>query len=144
MPAWLLLTLLFRDQIEIEPTRVAWFVPYALVAFRLAFEIQYGLGVLAFFVIVNRQISWSLDMLARLASGLIVPLHLFPHTVAYGLEWLPFSHLYYKPIQALLQPAPPATLLGGLAVGLAWVAVLHLANRRLLALALCRHAIAGS
>jgi ABC-2 type transport system permease protein len=143
LPAGLLLAALFGDQIRIEPARFLWFLPYALVAFRLAFELQYFLGILAFFLIVNKQASWSLDMLVRIASGLIVPLHLFPAAVAAGLELLPFQYLYYRPIQALLEPAAPAALLAGLAVGAAWLVALRLANRQLLAAALRRHLVLG-
>lgn len=143
LPAGLLLMLLFGQQIHIEPGRLVWFVPYALIAFRLAFEVQYFLGILSFFIVVNQQVSWSVDMLIRLLSGLIVPLNLFPAGVAASLELLPFQYLYYKPIQALLEPAAPAQLTAGIAVGVAWVVALHLVNRYVFALAMRRHLIFG-
>ncbi len=143
LPAVALLFLLFGQQIQIEPMRLLWFVPYALIAFRLAFELQYFLGILSFFIIVNSQVSWSVDMLIRLISGLIVPLNLFPPAVATTLERLPFQYLYYRPIQVLLEPTAPAELLTGLAVGVGWVAAFHLVNRRVFALAMRQHLILG-
>ncbi|NJL07327.1 MAG: hypothetical protein HC900_02990 [Methylacidiphilales bacterium] len=144
VPAWLLLTLLFGDEIRFEPARLVWFLPYALIAFRMAFEIQFALGLVSFFTFVNQQVSWSFDMLVRLASGLIVPLSLFPPMVASWLEMLPFQYLYYQPIQVLLEPAASSALLSGLAIGAAWTAALHLLNRAVLAHALRRHVIYGS
>ena len=144
VPAWLLLTLLFGDEIRVEPARLVWFLPYVVIAFRMAFEIQFAIGLVSFFTFVNQQVSWSFDMLVRLASGLIVPLSLFPPLVAAWLEALPFQYIYYRPIQVLLEPAAPSALLSGLAVGAAWTLALHLANRGVLALALRRHVIYGS
>ncbi len=144
IPASILLALLFGGQIQIEPLRLLWFIPYALIAFCMAFEFQYFLGILSFFLIMNQQISWSLDMLVRLVSGLIVPLYLFPGAVAFWLELLPFQYLYYRPIQALLEPGGPWRLLGGIAVGVAWLVLLRLANQQMFALALRRHVIYGS
>ncbi|KAA5599477.1 hypothetical protein F1193_12095 [Blastochloris sulfoviridis] len=144
VPAWLLLMLLFGDEIRVEPARLIWFLPYAVIAFRMAFEIQFAIGLVSFFTFVNQQVSWSFDMLVRLASGLIVPLSLFPPVVALWLEALPFQYIYYRPIQVLLEPATPSALLSGLAIGAAWTLALHLANRGVLALALRRHVIYGS
>jgi ABC-2 type transport system permease protein len=144
VPAALLLGFLFGDDMSIAPERLVWFVPYVVIAFRLAFELQFLLGLLAFFIYVNRQVSWSVDMMIRLLSGLIVPLNLFPAQVAAWLEALPFQYLYYRPIQALLGPAAPGTLLAGLGVGLCWVLAFRALNRWVLARALRRHVIYGS
>lgn len=144
LPALLLIGLLFGDQIRIEPARLLWFLPFVLIAFRLSFELQYAIGLLAFFFVVNQQISWSVDMLVRLVSGLIVPLTLFPAGLAAALQLLPFQYLYFKPIEALLTAAEPTRLLGDALIGIVWVLLARAANRQLLALALRRHAIFGS
>lgn len=144
LPAIVLIGMLFGDQIHVEPARLVWFVPFVLIAFRLSFELQYAIGLLAFFFVVNQQISWSVDMLVRLASGLIVPLTLFPTGLATALYLLPFQYLYFKPIEALLMESEPNRLLGDALIGIAWLLFARVANRRLLALALRRHAIFGS
>lgn len=144
LPAWILLSLLFGDQISAEPGRFLWFLVYALIAFRLAFEIQYLLGLSSFYILVNKQVTWSVDLVIRLASGLVVPLYLFPGAVATALALLPFQYLYYKPIQALLEPIAPWSLMGGIAIGAIWIVLFNLANRFVLSAALRRHVIQGS
>ena len=144
LPAMLFIGLLFGDQIHINPSKLVWFVPFVLIAFRLAFELQYMIGILAFFVVVNQHIAWSVDMLVRLVSGLIVPLHFFPAGVATALQLLPFQYLYYKPIEALLSVSDPARFVADVGVGLFWLWCARAANRRLLSLALRRHVNFGS
>jgi ABC-2 type transport system permease protein len=144
LPAWILLIALFGAPVHLDAIRLSWFVPFAVAAFVLAFEIQFFLGTLSFFFIMNHQISWSFDMLIRLASGLIVPLSLFPATLAAGLQLLPFQYLYYKPIEALLEPLSPTSLLIDLCVAAGWIIAFRLGNRRLVDFALRRHVIYGS
>lgn len=144
LPAWALLFFAFGDQISLDPLRIVWFLPFALTAFRLAFEIQFLLGLLSFFITMNHQVSWTVDMLIRLSSGLIVPLQLFPQAVAAGLELLPFQYLYYKPISALLEPSSPQRLLADLAIGIAWTAFFYAVNRGVFSIAMKKHVIYGS
>ena len=99
---------------------------------------------MSFFTFVNQQVSWSFDMLVRLASGLIVPLTCFRPWWRRGWRRCRSSIIYYRPIQALLEPAAPSALMSGLAIGAVWTLALHLANRGVLALALRRHVIYGS
>ena len=144
LPAWLLLSLLFGEQIQIDGSRLLWFLPFLLIAFRLSFELQYLLGILSFFIFMNQQVSWSTDMLIRLASGLIVPLHFFAETVVSMLSLLPFQYLYYKPIQVLLEPVSSEAFVVDLAIGIFWLFIINGLNRSLLAAALRRHVIYGS
>jgi ABC-2 type transport system permease protein len=144
IPAWLLLSVLFGDLIQIAASRIIIFLPYAMIAFRLAFEVQYLLGIISFYIFMNQQVSWSMDLLIRLASGLIVPLHLFPEQALHLLELLPFQYLYYKPIQALLEPGSTEALLSGILPGLFWLGAFYGLNRLLFILAMRRHVIYGS
>ncbi|MBM9535992.1 ABC transporter permease [Desulfobulbus alkaliphilus] len=144
LPAILMLTTLFGEDISLRSGDVGWFILYALVAFRMAFELQMLLGLTAFFLTMNHQISWTVDMTIRLISGLIVPLNLFPEPLFRILELLPFQYLYFKPIQVFLHPAEIWNMLAGLTVGMLWTLGLALCNRTVFRAALRRHVIYGS
>ena len=138
LPALGLLFLIFGHQLQFQSSGWPGFLLFLVVGFWISFELQFFIGALAFYLTMNYQISWTLDMLIRLASGLIIPLNLFPAGVARLLECLPFQYLYFVPIQAFLSPLPAGELAWRFLLGLFWAGTLWLANRVLLARAL-RH-----
>jgi ABC-2 type transport system permease protein len=110
----------------------------------LSFELQFFIGLLAFYLTMNYQISWTLDLLIRLASGLIIPLDLYPGVVVGALEVLPFQYLYFLPLQVYLGTAAGGDLPWRLLGGLAWAGTLWGLNRLVLARALRQLAVLGS
>ncbi len=144
LPALALLILIFGPFLVWRPENLPAFVLFLGVGCWLSFELQFLIGLLAFYLTMNYQISWTLDMLIRLASGLIIPLDLYPALVTRTLEVLPFQYLYFIPLQVYLG-APGAVdpvwrLLGGMAWGLALWGL----NRMVLARALRQLAVLGS
>jgi ABC-2 type transport system permease protein len=144
LPSLALLALLFSPFLVWLPENLLGFVIFLAVGFWLSFELQFLIGVLAFYVTMNYQISWTLDLLIRLASGLIIPLDLYPPWVARSLDILPFKYLYFIPLKVYLGRLPASDLILALLVGLAWWLALWALNRLLLHRALKQLAILGS
>ncbi len=60
----------------------------------------------------------------ELLSGLLVPITMFPPTLAAAMAWLPFQHIAYTPLRIYLGKLDGAELATALAVQWAWVAIL--------------------
>ena len=131
LPAFVLLTLVVKQfLIPLDATLPA-FLVFTLLGLLVAFEVQYLVGCLAFYITINFQIAWIVDMFVRLASGLIVPLSLLPAWIKGGLEGLPFPYIYFVPIQVWLGKIETSQYLPLLGKGLLWLLVLHGLNRML-------------
>ncbi|MDP8217844.1 MAG: ABC-2 family transporter protein [Candidatus Theseobacter exili] len=127
-PAFLLLCLCVKKfEINLD-INTLWFIVFAITGFMICFELQYFIGCTAFFITVNFQIAWILDMIIRLVSGLVVPISLFPKVMASLLEYLPFQYIYYVPIQIWLGKVPAEKMLSCLFVGFCWLFLLYFVN----------------
>lgn len=144
LPGLALLALLFGPHLVWRPESLPAFVLFLGLAFWLSFELQFLIGLLAFFFTMNYQISWTLDLLIRLASGLIVPLDLYPAVISWFLEILPFKYLYFLPLQVYLGGPGAADLSLRFLLGLAWGLALWGLNRLVLQQAMKQLAILGS
>lgn len=144
MPALGLLTLCFGNVLQGQGGAFLWFLLFFAIGFWISFELQFLIGSLAFYITMNYQISWTLDMVIRLVSGLIIPLNLFPEAIARGLGYLPFQYLYFIPIQTFLAGAHPGELFGRFLGGALWGGALLFLNRLILARALRQLTIFGS
>ncbi len=69
------------------------------IAYVLAFETQFFIGILAFFTGYNINIIWTFDMIVQILAGLLLPIHFFPEAARRVIEWMPFRHIYYTPVQ---------------------------------------------
>lgn len=144
LPGLVLLTFLFGPWFVWRPRTLPVFLLFLGVAFWLSFELQFLIGLLAFFLTINYQISWTLDMLIRLASGLIIPLDLYPALVSRFLDILPFKYLYFIPLQVYLGGPCNGDLFFALLGGVAWATTLWGLNHLILYRALRQMAILGS
>lgn len=95
----------------------------------LHFLIIYPLQCAAFWV----DNVWSLNVMLRFTGeflgGLMLPLDVFPAAALRVLELLPFQFLFYFPVMTLLGQVGPAEWARGLALALAWCALIGLAGR---------------
>ncbi|HET6369594.1 MAG TPA: ABC-2 family transporter protein [Nitrospiria bacterium] len=107
----------------------------------LAFEFDFAIGLLAFWLVQANAFKYMLQYIIFFFAGALLPLDLFPRafqTVAHGL---PFRYLVFFPIQIFLEkePHPAAGLLGALA----WCAALYVCLRFALRRGIARYEAVG-
>ncbi len=97
----------------------------------LYFLLAYPLQAVAFWA----DNVWSLTVLLRftaaLLGGLFVPLSLFPEWSVEPLSYLPFSYLYWFPVQTLIGEIGFGEWSRGLGIALVWCALILVAGRRI-------------
>lgn len=125
------------------PAQLAGFLVSVILGYLMVFSINLIIGVAAFFVEYNLELSWVVDMTVRLLAGLLIPLDFFPDKVASFLLWLPFKYIYFVPIQLYLGRIPTEDILGTLAVGFVWLAALTLLGHVLFVVGTRRLTIQG-
>jgi len=141
----LIVILLVSDILALPESPAAWgaFLFAVLLAYAISFEIQYAIGLMAFFTGYNLNLIWTFDMIMQLASGLILPLHFFPESVARLMMALPFRHVYYTPVQLFAGQIAPADAPALFVNAFAGLIVLVLFNETIFALGRRRVMIAG-
>jgi ABC-2 type transport system permease protein len=115
----------------LTPTALLRFVLAATIAFLLFFHLNFLIGLLGFALQNPRSILAIKHILIAMAAGAFIPLEFFPGAVHRTLNWLPFPHLFYWPIQAFLARGDMATWDGFVKheVGaVAWLLVLAVAS----------------
>jgi ABC-2 type transport system permease protein len=142
-PGFVLLIAFLDSFRNLLPANPLFFLCSALCGFLILFELQVLIGGIAFFTTMNFQISWTLDMISRLISGLVVPLSLLPLPVQRILDFLPFPHIYAYPIQAWISPGTLYDWLPVIVRAFFWLAFLHWVNHKFYQQALKRLVIYG-
>ena len=117
------------EELVITPVSVLLAVIAVLAANLLAFALRYPIEGVAFWA----DNVWSLNVMMRFASdllgGLMLPLAVFPSAMREVLEWLPFRYLFSFPVETLLGQLSFAEWLRGMAILVAWIAILALVGR---------------
>ena len=117
-----------------------------LLAFLINHELNVATGIACFFLEDVTALTSLKRNLLMLLSGLMVPLHFLPDAVAAAVSWLPFAVISYWPVMAWVGELGVHGHPGFLhiaALGLGWLAVLHLGNRALWAKARGRLEVQG-
>jgi ABC-2 type transport system permease protein len=108
------LAAVFRSELVVPADGVRWclFVVSVLIAAGMTFALDVAIGSLAFWFEDISAIDRLRKLLARILSGALIPLALFPKAVSGFLEAQPFRFMVSFPLEVLLgQPA------GGLVLG---------------------------
>lgn len=100
----LIVVFLFTDILSLPSDPMRWlaFLLLVVVGYVIAFQMQFLMGILAFFIGYNLNIIWSVDLIVQILSGLLLPLNFFPEQFAKILMVLPFRHIFYTPAQVLV------------------------------------------
>lgn len=108
------------------PTRfssVLFFLLALLLAGLLAFEFDFAIGLLAFWLTQANAFKYMLQYIIFFFAGALLPLDLFPQAFQSVAKALPFRYLVFFPIQIFLEKEPHPV--EGLLAALAWVVVLY-------------------
>lgn len=99
----------------------ALFAVSVVIGYLMSFSICLLVGVAAFFVEYNLELSWTVDMTVRLLAGLLIPLDFFPAKIASFLLYSPFKYIYFLPIQIYLGRISAAEAVPAILTGILWL-----------------------
>lgn len=91
------------------------------IGYLMTFSIYLLVGIAAFFIEYNLELSWTVDMTVRLLAGLLIPLDFFPERIASLLLHSPFKYIYFLPIQIYLGRIPVGEIIPALLTGILWL-----------------------
>ncbi|PSL00175.1 ABC-2 type transport system permease protein [Murinocardiopsis flavida] len=108
------------------PEQWAGFAAAILLATLVGFGLRYLYAISGFWLMDTRGVHATAWLLGTFASGMVLPLVLFPDAMAQVLRLLPFAALVQVPAEILMDKAtlPGGTIAGGLAYQAAWAAAL--------------------
>jgi ABC-2 type transport system permease protein len=129
LPTILLITLVFRVPFTLGPGLV--FFPLSLLmAFLISYNIDYSIGLMAFYTESTWGLSMTKEIIVSVLAGALLPLQFFPLAIQKVLLWLPFQAIYYTPLTMVAQPSQSwEKFLGMLAVQFGWVVVTFIFTR---------------
>jgi ABC-2 type transport system permease protein len=129
VPTILLLTLVFKVNITFGLGLV--FFPLSLLlAFIISFNLDYIVGLLAFYTESTWGLSMTKEIIVTVLSGALLPLQFFPASIQKILLWLPFQAIYYSPLAMISQPSQSwDVFLPILAVQFLWVFISFIVTR---------------
>lgn len=100
-----LIIVFLATDVLIFPTDVLRWLVFAvmvLLGYVIAFELQFIVGLLAFYIGYNLSLIWTFDLVIQVLAGLLLPLHFFPDSLERLVMMLPFRHIYYTPTQVFM------------------------------------------
>lgn len=130
LPVALVITFIFPMQAPASGWDFWMFLLSTLGSFFLMAAIGFLIGTCAIplksILALVRAKQWLIELL----SGLLLPMSFFPKPIAIAMNWLPFEHIAYTPLQIYLGKLGHADVLRALAAEWFWVvALLALAHR---------------
>jgi len=99
---------------------------YTLFISFLWFVMNYGIGLLAFWLEDTWILKVILMVISSFLSGAILPLDLFPPALVEILKWTPFPYLSYYPIKIFMGVEPNYLFAIGVMTG--WMALITYCN----------------
>jgi ABC-2 type transport system permease protein len=123
LPIALVLSLLFRPELDPRPIDVAVFAIAIWGAYLIRSVNYWILGMVTFWTTRVGPIFELVLTAELLLSGRLVPLSLMPDWAQALADVLPFKWTFGFPIEALVGRLPVAELLGGLAMQALWIAI---------------------
>ena len=127
------------------PVRPATYLTFSValgLAIVLAFELEFCIGLIAFWLVQVRVFKYMLQYAMFFFAGTLLPLDLFPRALADVADRLPFQYLVFVPIQVFLEKRPdPVT---DFAVAALWIAAFYLLSRWMLRRGIARYEAVGN
>lgn len=125
-----------------DPGTYLWFAAALGLAVVLAFELEFCIGLIAFWLVQVRVFKYMLQYAVFFFAGTLLPLDVFPNVLSSVAGVLPFQYLVFVPIQIFLEKRPdPAS--DFLAAGV-WIAAFYLLARWGLTRGIARYEAVGN
>jgi len=78
------------------------FILAVACGYLINFQLDYMIGLLAFYLEYNNGIRWGIRLIMNIAGGMVIPLSYFPEVLARIFSFLPTQFMFYKPVQIYL------------------------------------------
>jgi ABC-2 type transport system permease protein len=108
----------------------------------LAFELEFCIGLIAFWLIQVRVFKYMLQYAVFFFAGSLLPLDVFPRPLAELAAHLPFQYLVFVPIQIFLEKRPVP--FADFAVAGAWIVAFYFLARWMLTRGIARYEAVGN
>ncbi|MBO5352453.1 MAG: ABC-2 family transporter protein [Lachnospiraceae bacterium] len=102
------------------------FVVSALFGYGVLWSVSYLLQMFSFWLINMWSLITIKNVFINVLSGSMIPLWFMPDWMAPVLKVLPFSSIYFTPVQIYLGQLTSQEILGKCLIQLGWIAVLYL------------------
>src|SRR5207249_9062197 len=98
------------------------------LGYLINFQLDYIIGLTAFFLEYNNGVRMGVRMVMNLAGGMVIPLDYlrgsgsaFIRDMGHVFRWLPTQYMFFQPMQAFLGRSTPAVAWAHVGLALAWV-----------------------
>ena len=105
IPGYLFAVLILKVQAPASPANAALFILSLFLGYLIFFAFNMLVGMLSIVTLNISSYTWTIDTIVAFASGMVVPLTLFPHKLRTFLYFLPFQNLYFAPLSIYLNSA---------------------------------------
>jgi ABC-2 type transport system permease protein len=131
LPTVIMLLFVFRIHFALGAGYL--FFPVSLLlAFIINFNMDYAVGLTAFYTESIWGISTTKEIIVSVLSGALLPLQFFPAAIQQVLMVLPFQAMFFTPLMMVTKPDQEAgVFLQMLAVQAVWAAVTYVVSRML-------------
>lgn len=103
---------------------VLFFLIFLILAFLFSYLFGMGIGLLAFWFVKIRTFSWSFAIFKDFASGLILPLTIFPPILFNIFDVLPFKFMAFVPLQVYLNKFTQVEIYNLLILAIIWLVII--------------------
>lgn len=125
-----------------EPTTYLLFAVALGLAVVLAFELEFCIGMIAFWLVQVRVFKYMLQYAVFFFAGTLLPLDVFPNVLSAIASVLPFQYLVFVPIQIFLEKRPDIWM--DFAAAAVWIVVFYALARWSLARGIARYEAVGN
>ena len=127
----LIVVVIFKIPFYLQPNPFFWIFAAlgVFLAILLNFYLGYFIALIAFWTPQAWGPRFLFDLLLSFSAGAFFPLDVFPKTVQFIFNLLPFPYLLFFPVSVYLGRIPPIGIITGFLISLAWITVSYLAIR---------------
>jgi ABC-2 type transport system permease protein len=125
-----------------HPTTYLLFAGALALGVLLAFELEFCIGLIAFWLVQVRVFKYMLQYAMFFFAGTLLPLDVFPDALASLAAALPFQYLVFVPIQIFLEKRPDVWW--DFATAGVWIAAVYVVARWALARGIARYEAVGN
>lgn len=124
IPTMVVLTLLFKPEIEIQGWAVAAFIPALLLGFATRYIFLWAIALVAFWTTRVNALFNLMFAVEFLISGRIAPISVLPEWAQQIAHIMPFYWMFGFPLDLLIGRLTQQEALTGMAIQAAWVTVM--------------------
>lgn len=128
IPALLIAQIMIGILPPASPMMFMCFLISALLGYGVMWSISFALQMLSFWVITTWSITTLKNVVINIFSGTMLPLWFMPEWMDRILRFLPFSSIYFTPVQIYLGQLSGAEILEKCGIQIIWILIIYCAG----------------